>query len=229
MLLLFKSVFNCALFLRILIMFLIFNIDCAYAENFEQYKLFNTVSIKRNDSYQKQRKLLLSGINDSYFQTDNAVKYLNFLKSAVFNEKLKSVNDFWNKLRYVDDIINYGVQDYWALPSEFMRKKSGDCEDFAVAKYLTLRKLGIEPSEMRILTGFSDKNLPHAIVAVWEPDNNQNIFILDSNNTKIQTEQSMKNKFLPKFSLNENFAWAHIVIGSYRETAKKIFPVAYRE
>ena len=44
----------------------------------------------------------------------------------------------------------WGVMDYWETPAEFFQK-SGDCEDFAIAKYFALRDLGFPASQMRIV------------------------------------------------------------------------------
>jgi len=48
--------------------------------------------------------------------------------------KLKDVNDFWNKIRYSRDSKHWGKNDYWAAPFEFLGTGAGDCEDYAIAK-----------------------------------------------------------------------------------------------
>ena len=57
-------------------------------------------------------------------------------------DQLHAINRFLNDWRYKPDDQNYGQRDYWATPLEFLRR-SGDCEDYAIAKYVTLRELGI--------------------------------------------------------------------------------------
>ncbi len=64
--------------------------------------------------------------------------------------KLKNVNDFFNQLRYKTDQSNWFKKDYWATPFEFMGKGAGDCEDYAIAKYFTLIKLGVPDDKLRI-------------------------------------------------------------------------------
>src|ERR1700744_4250940 len=57
--------------------------------------------------------------------------------------RLRAVNDFFNqRLAYMEDIDNWGVQDYWASPLESLGKGAGDCEDYAIGKYFTLTTLG---------------------------------------------------------------------------------------
>ena len=65
-------------------------------------------------------------------------------------EKLKIVNDFFNKIRYARDISHWKKADYWASPFEFLGTGAGDCEDYAIAKYFTLRELGIPDKRLRI-------------------------------------------------------------------------------
>ena len=66
--------------------------------------------------------------------------------------KIKAVNDFYNqRLAYMEDIDNWGVQDYWASPLEALGKGAGDCEDYAIGKYFTLTSLGIPHSRLRMV------------------------------------------------------------------------------
>jgi predicted transglutaminase-like cysteine proteinase len=64
--------------------------------------------------------------------------------------KLKLVNDFMNRTPFVEDIIHWKKEDYWATPIEFLETNGGDCEDFAIAKYFTLRALGIPDAKLGI-------------------------------------------------------------------------------
>jgi len=64
--------------------------------------------------------------------------------------KIKNVNDFFNNLTYRSDQAQWGKKDYWATPIEFMGVGAGDCEDYAIAKYFSLRKLGIPDEKLRI-------------------------------------------------------------------------------
>lgn len=65
-------------------------------------------------------------------------------------ELLRYVNTFWNRFPYREDIINWGKADYWVWPNLFL-KKSGDCEDYAIVKYFTLKELGMDTDKLRIV------------------------------------------------------------------------------
>lgn len=64
--------------------------------------------------------------------------------------KIKNVNDFFNKITYKSDLSVWGIKDYWATPFEFMGVGAGDCEDYTIAKYFSLIKLGIPDEKLRI-------------------------------------------------------------------------------
>lgn len=65
--------------------------------------------------------------------------------------QLEAVNRFLNaSLRFRDDIEIWRQNDYWATPVEALRKGAGDCEDFAIAKYFTLREAGVASEKLRI-------------------------------------------------------------------------------
>lgn len=66
-------------------------------------------------------------------------------------EKLSTVNRFFNRqFRFVDDSRNWRQNDYWATPVEALMKGAADCEDYSIAKYFTLRRLGIPSEKLRI-------------------------------------------------------------------------------
>ena len=67
------------------------------------------------------------------------------------SELLQTTNRFFNRqLRFVDDSQNWRQNDYWASPIEALVKGAGDCEDYAIAKYFTLRRLGVPADKLRI-------------------------------------------------------------------------------
>ena len=65
--------------------------------------------------------------------------------------KLKLVNDFFNRrVRFGDDIDIWQQSDYWATPLDTLGRGAGDCEDFAIAKYVTLKLLGMPSDKLRL-------------------------------------------------------------------------------
>lgn len=64
--------------------------------------------------------------------------------------KLNIVNDFFNRLTFVADRLHWNKPDYWATPVEFLASGGGDCEDFSIAKYFTLKALGLPEQKLNI-------------------------------------------------------------------------------
>src|SRR4051794_12073080 len=82
-------------------------------------------------------------------------------------EQLEAVNRHLNLHRYVLDIVNYGVEDYWATPREFALN-DGDCEDYAIAKYVSLKMLGWRDDDLRIvILQDTNLNVAHAVLAAY--------------------------------------------------------------
>jgi predicted transglutaminase-like cysteine proteinase len=82
------------------------------------------------------------------------------------HERMRMVNDFANRMPYIEDIDNYGLRDYWADTATFF-KNGGDCEDFAMAKFKLLEKMGFHPARMRIVLVLDQKrNRQHAVLTL---------------------------------------------------------------
>lgn len=64
--------------------------------------------------------------------------------------KLERVNTFFNHIPQKDDSEHWGLENYWATPVELLVTDGGDCEDFAIAKYFTLRSMNVADDRLRI-------------------------------------------------------------------------------
>lgn len=66
--------------------------------------------------------------------------------------RLAPINNFFNRrIQYVTDNVQWKAKDYWATPMEVMGVGAGDCEDFAIAKYMSLRLAGVPNERMRMI------------------------------------------------------------------------------
>ena len=137
--------------------------------------------------------------------------YKNWQKLIALNRdaspggQLDSINRYMNRHRYIIDPINWGVRDYWASPMQFFRK-DGDCEDYAIAKFTSLRALGWDNAHMRIVV-LQDLNLKiaHAVLVVYVDGE---AWILDNQIKQIVTADTILH-YRPLFSLNEDSWWIH--------------------
>src|SRR5262249_4647339 len=70
-------------------------------------------------------------------------------------------------IRATNDWSQYGVDDFWSAPLATIEKGAGDCEDYAILKYLALREAGISPDDLRLLIVRAQRRDPlHPIAAV---------------------------------------------------------------
>ena len=76
---------------------------------------------------------------------------INQCMSSSLEDKIRIVNEFFNEIiEAKPDNENKGNRDYWQSPIETLVRGKGDCEDFALAKYVSLRILGIPESQLFI-------------------------------------------------------------------------------
>lgn len=119
--------------------------------------------------------------------------------------QIDAVHRLFNRVPYVEDPQNWGVPDYWATPLEFL-SRDGDCEDYAIAKYVSLRELGFPASQLRILV-LNDLNLrvPHAILVVFLEGR---AYLLDNQIPTVVPMEIVRH-YQPIFSINEEAWWLH--------------------
>jgi predicted transglutaminase-like cysteine proteinase len=126
------------------------------------------------------------------------------------NDKLNKVNTFFNRrVLYKTDMEVYKVEDYWATPLEFMGHGAGDCEDFVIAKYMTLRALGVPNERLRLVyvryqTG-NTAPIAHMVLGYYAQPTEEPV-ILDNMVTSIRPA-SMRTDLTPVYSFNSDGLW----------------------
>jgi predicted transglutaminase-like cysteine proteinase len=99
----------------------------------------------------KQAEQLYGPLGAGKSRIDSWQRMLQQQAEATDEKKLDAVNRFFNvQLRFRPDQQVWGRQDYWATPVEALIKGMADCEDYAVAKYFSLRALGVPREKLRI-------------------------------------------------------------------------------
>ncbi|PCI62714.1 MAG: hypothetical protein COB37_06345 [Kordiimonadales bacterium] len=167
-------------------------------------------NLPRSESAPVEKSLIAQprscrGINAAKCGLDAWNKFIDSQQGLPLIDMLRSVNLYMNRSRYIVDPVNWGIPDYWETPAEFFLR-NGDCEDYAISKYVTLKRLGVDPATMRLVI-LQDENLraAHAVLAVYVDgeymilDNQVNMVISD---TKIR-------HYRPVYSINETGWWLH--------------------
>lgn len=154
------------------------------------------------DRFQDGRKLC----DSSTCSTKGWKELIAQLQGKDVKTQLREVHRAFNVKPYILDIKNWGVEDYWATPYQFI-KKDGDCEDYAIAKYMALKALGVPIEDMRVVA-LEDLNLKlgHAVLVVYLGDDEP--LMLDNQIAAVVPANSVRH-YLPIFSINETGWWLH--------------------
>lgn len=122
-------------------------------------------------------------------------------------KKLEVVNHFFNLLEYRSDIHQWGREDYWATPLEFLIAGGGDCEDYTVAKYFTLIELGV-PDDKLLITYVKHLhlNVAHMVLSYY-PTPESTPLILDNYNKEILPADKRMD-LQPIYGFNGKGLWA---------------------
>lgn len=126
-------------------------------------------------------------------------------------EKLDRVNGFFNhRIRWVEDPVLWQQDDYWASLLETLAKGAGDCEDFAIAKYVSLLLAGVEEKKLR-LTYVRMQRSPQAdaeahMILAYYADPAGEPLILDNLDTEIKPA-SRRPDLTPVYAFNASQLW----------------------
>ncbi len=144
------------------------------------------------------------------------------------HEKIKAVNVFFNRqIAFRDDQDLWQVPDYWATPLEVLGRGAGDCEDFTIAKYTTLKLLDIPIDRMRLIYvraqiggSHSSVSQAHMVLGYFANPGDEPL-ILDNLVTEIYPA-SRRTDLSPVFSFNSEGLW----VGSGARTNATSNPTA---
>jgi len=121
--------------------------------------------------------------------------------------RLRGVNQFYNhRIVFRDDIEVWGQTDYWASPLEMLSKGQGDCEDYAIAKYFTLRKLGVPSDKLRITYVKAVRLKQAHMVLTYYPTPNAIPLVLDNLIDGIVSADK-RNDLVPVYAFNAEGMW----------------------
>lgn len=137
-------------------------------------------------------------------------------------EKLRTINGFFNGWSGESDLKNYGQEEYWAAPEEFLAKGGGDCEDYAIIKYLALRHFGWPAEDLWVV--FVRDRINRGDHAVLAARANNRVFILDNLSRPaylLISEKQYAGQVTPMFALSERGVWIFPAEDSSRKEDNK--------
>ncbi len=133
-------------------------------------------------------------------------KIVNDAKDKTSDEQLEIANSFFNQVRFISDQEHWQKEDYWATPLEMLVTNGADCEDYSIAKYFTLRELGIPDEKLKITyVKAVQLNQAHMILAYY-PYPGAEPLILDNLINDI-LPASQRPDLIPVYSFNGEGLW----------------------
>lgn len=131
--------------------------------------------------------------------------FLRNLDGKDRESQLRAVNRYLNRARYVSDQRNYGIADFWASTGQLLRR-GGDCEDYVVAKYVSLRTLGVPVESMRMAVVYDRvRRIGHAVLLV---ESGAETLVLDNQSQYVLPARRVT-RYQAIYSINERNWWIH--------------------
>lgn len=120
-----------------------------------------------------------------------AATYAASLRGKDSFERIEAVNWYVNKrVRFTDDIRQYGRKDFWAAANETLSRGRGDCEDYAIAKLQMLRRAGFADRDLYLVV-LKDlvRRADHAVLVVRATGH---MYVLDNGTDQLLDTESVR-------------------------------------
>jgi predicted transglutaminase-like cysteine proteinase len=110
-------------------------------------------------------------------------------------------------VRWMPDLDNMGVADFWANAGETLRRGTGDSEDIAIVKMQALKAAGFNPKDLYISIGRHNLRGAHILLLARTA---AGFFVLDD---PVQgggiTTTAQNSRFTPVMNLGQGMSWVH--------------------
>ena len=137
-------------------------------------------------------------------------KLVRELKGAALETSVQRVNEAINRYPFIESFRNWGGE-HWETPFEFIRR-GGQCQDYAIAKFMLLRAIGIANDALRFVVLNDLRGRRDHAVAVAYADGD--ILLMDNLLTRV-VSTSLVTWYKPYYSINETYWWRHVMAGDH--------------
>ena len=155
--------------------------------------------------------------NDARKRVETWQRIIAENQTAPTMDKLNLANQFINQLQFVDDPTHWGQADYWATPIETLASNGGDCEDFSIAKYVTLTKLGVPDNCLRLVYVKADSINQSHMVLTHQCTPQNPVLVLDNLVPDILPAEQRPDLH-PVYSFNAADLWVNKRLDQSRQT-----------
>ncbi|WP_432471714.1 transglutaminase-like cysteine peptidase [Amphritea sp. HPY] len=185
--------------MRIFFVFLYMSLTAGHAYSFDTNQRYSSsyspaADLQYQSSVTDQRYREWQQLLDSKFDDSSEI------------DLIRRVNFFINRTDYVSDIEQFGVNDHWASPREFISSGQGDCEDYAIAKYFTLIEMGVPRHKLRLVYGLQSSRSVGHMVVLYDPESGGELMTLDNLSWSL-TPISQRRDFKPIYSFDRTNLW----------------------
>jgi predicted transglutaminase-like cysteine proteinase len=154
----------------------------------------------------EQRVLRNCAENRASCQSAAALQFLAIVDKARTLEgraRLGDINRAINlKIKPMSDLALYGAEDVWSPPLVTLAKGAGDCEDYAIAKFVALQEAGVSADDLRIVILRDDiREEDHAVVAARLDGN---WLVLDNQHMVMVEDQQVRDYYRPIFLIDRD-------------------------
>ncbi|MDX1515026.1 MAG: transglutaminase-like cysteine peptidase [Gammaproteobacteria bacterium] len=123
--------------------------------------------------------------------------------------KREIVNQFFNRIPWLEDAEHWGLTDYWATPLEMLGTNGGDCEDYSIAKYFTLIEMNVPGSQLLITYVRAPALKQSHMVLAYYASPDADPLILDNLVGEIR-RGSERTDLIPVYSFNGDGLWVAV-------------------
>ena len=140
------------------------------------------------------------------------------LSTLPLKDRIARVNDTFNRVTYVAATVNWHNPGYWETPFEFLAK-GGQCQDYAIAKYLALVESGVSEDQLRfVVLRYVARGLDHAVTVVNVEGEEM---VLDNLAADIKPANEDEG-YAPYYALNDSGWWLYAPTLNYRASAVQV-------
>ncbi len=136
-------------------------------------------------------------------------RWASALAGAGLEQRIDAVNQLVNaRVRFVDDIRQYGAADVWQSAGDTLRRGRGDCEDYAIAKLQLLRQAGVSPDDLYlVIVKDLVRRADHAVLVV-RADNR--LLLLDNSTDRLADATAYQDyRPMLSYAATGRAAWTH--------------------
>ena len=136
---------------------------------------------------------------------------LNEGKTQDERRQLAQVNEFFNlRIVFTPDSEVWSQDDYWATPLQALAAGRGDCEDYVIAKYVSLLAMGMPRPKLRLVyvrarLPDEPEPVPHMVLAYYANPGAEPL-VLDNLRAEVWPA-SRRPDLTPVFSFDSERLW----------------------